>query len=163
MATHAQGTVGRSAVGTESRKRLLIGLGGVLVLALVVLGIWAIVQAVQPTEMEVATDLVDEWTVAWNANDPDAVAALFTEDVVYASPARHLEGRDNIHNFVAGMSSSVTHGEVLGEGTVLENGAVVFPMSYVFSGDETWAGEVEVTLEDGLISRFEWLHWELQE
>jgi hypothetical protein len=55
----------------------------VAVLAVIGIGIWAIVAANQTDDIDVATDLVDDWTTAWNDDDPEAVAAVFTEDGIF--------------------------------------------------------------------------------
>lgn len=55
----------------------------VLVVIAVGFGIWAVVALTGQDGLEVATDRVDEWVAGWNANDPEAIAGVFTEDGTY--------------------------------------------------------------------------------
>jgi len=60
---------------------------------------------VSATDIEGVEALCDRWAAAWNAHDPDAVAALCSEDLVYDEPAlgETAYGRDSIREFVALM------------------------------------------------------------
>ncbi|MEA3509897.1 MAG: nuclear transport factor 2 family protein [Actinomycetota bacterium] len=106
-----------------------------------------------------ATAIVDEWNVAWMADDVDAVVALFTVDGVYRDPVRTLQGQDSIRSFVEWMSPRVTYGERLGEGVPTESGSFVFPMRFE-AHDDMLIGELEVKLAGDLASLIGWVSWE---
>ncbi len=65
------------------RRPWLTALVTVAVLVALGLGAWFLIDATQETDLETATRLADEWVAGWNNNDPDAIAALFTEDGEY--------------------------------------------------------------------------------
>jgi steroid delta-isomerase-like uncharacterized protein len=61
--------------------------------------------AVSATDIDAVEALCDRWAAAWNAHDPDAVAELCSEDLVYDEPAlgETAYGRASIREFVALM------------------------------------------------------------
>jgi hypothetical protein len=114
--------------------------------------------------LAVATEIVDAWSAAWVATDGEAVAALFTEDGVQRDPGfGRISGRDAIMRDVNSFrGSGVTRGLRTGDLVATDDGTFIYPLEFDTDG-ETWAGEIEVQLEGNLISRLEWLHWELKE
>jgi len=131
-------------------------------LAAVAIGIWAIVAATQPDELEVATEVVDDWVAASEADDAEAVGALFTENAVIADPGLGTRsGRDAVIQEVTDRGPDTTNRRRTGDLVATEDGTFVFPAQFAFNG-ATWAGEVEVEMDGDLISRLEWLHWERQ-
>lgn len=59
-----------------------------------------------PLQPEFVTDFGARFLAAWNAHDAGAVAALCTEDVVFADPAlaAPARGRDAVRDYVEGAS-----------------------------------------------------------
>jgi len=57
------------------------------------------------TDIDGVEALCDRWAAAWNAHDPEAVAALCSDDLVYDEPAlgETAYGRESIREFVALM------------------------------------------------------------
>jgi hypothetical protein len=101
------------------------------------------------SDLEAATRLLDDWVAAWNAQDADAVAAVFTEDGVYRDHHNLAKGRDEIRAHAAsmrGVVSNVWHGEV----SSLEDGVYVSPAGFDFPGGAD-AGNVEIRLDGHLI------------
>ncbi|GAA2394785.1 SgcJ/EcaC family oxidoreductase [Dactylosporangium salmoneum] len=45
-------------------------------------------------------DLMSRMAAAWEANDPDALAALYTEDAGVVTAGTHAQGRDAIRAFM---------------------------------------------------------------
>lgn len=70
-----------------------------VVLAALVLGAWAIIEATQGDELELP-DVLDRWAQAVEAGDAEAIAALHTEDGVWYDRAipRTLQGRSSIES-----------------------------------------------------------------
>jgi len=152
----------------------LIILIAVAVIAVVAIGVWAIYEANQTDDAELAraTEIMDEWNAAWSNNDPDAAAALFTEDGVYTltvvnwpftveEAEESLRGRDEIQFYIAAHDHRISDVERLSEGTLLADGRIVFPQQFVYQGDRQVA-LVAIVLDGDLASRLESV-WMLDE
>lgn len=114
--------------------------------------------------LAVATELVDAWSAALVAADGEAVAALFTEDGVTVDPGNGtLRGRDAIMRDVESRGPGLTGALRTGDLVATDDGTFIYPSEFDYIGTGTWAGEVEVQLEGNLISRIEWLYWDLKE
>lgn len=146
--------------GTETRSRSTwMGALWVVIVLAVGLGIWAVVALTGQDDLEVATERMDEWVASWNDEDPDANAAIFTEDGVYEDPLdRGGSSRDEILVFAREHVGGVWNVSRTGEGMVTESGTFVFPVSFDWAGGSD-TGEIEVELDGDLVSRLVWLHW----
>lgn len=114
----------------------------------------------QQTELAAATEVVDEWIAAWNADDSDAVADAFTADAIYQDFDEQWSGRDSILEHARYFNDIILEARRLGEGQSTERGTFVFRLAFDFdfgSGPGTDVGEVEVTITQQLMSRVEWL------
>lgn len=146
-------------VEERTRRPWLIALISLLVVIVVGFGTWAVISLTQPDDLTTATDLVDQWVDGWNAEDPDAIVAILTQDASYRDP--NMQGgsdRDQIHAFAelwVGRVSNLRHGA----GRVTETGTFVFPFSFDYDTG-SHAGEIEVELDGDLVSRIHWLYWE---
>jgi hypothetical protein len=130
----------------------IVGLS-VLALALIGIGIWAIIAANQTDDIDVATDLADEWNAAWNANDPEAVAAVFTEDGTFSGVSGETAiGRDRLTGHVVTFSPDVNNGERIGDVTAAEAGTFTFRLQFTID-DEPFDCRTEIELEGHLASR----------
>lgn len=131
---------------TQRRPRRLGWMVGVIVLAVALIGggIWAIVEANQPDDIEVATDLIDDWIAGWNASDIEAIVAVFTEDASEHQllPARWYATSRN--NFV--LTSDLLATEAAK--------TYRYTAEFEWSG-HAWSGEWEVELEGDLIGRMD--------
>lgn len=129
-----------------------------VVVVLVVAAIWAIVAATGTDEIDVATELADEWTAAWSGDDPESVAALYTEDGVHGPPPSWnlgtVQGRDAIlthaTTYVGNIESVVRTGDLTAAG----GGRYTYPIDFTASGAE-YEGVAEVEVEGDLAARFE--------
>jgi hypothetical protein len=159
---HAMQTQDKQEVQSGSRKVWLIAALTVLVLAMIGVGIWALIAANQTDDIDVATDLVDDWLAAWIVNDPEAVAAVFTEDgILIGSDGETATGRDEILSYTGSHSAVVLDAERTGDLTATEAGTFTFPMQFDWPPAPeviaTWVGVVEIELDGDLASRIEWL------
>ena len=109
--------------------------------------------ATADTELELATQLVDEWVAGWRMSDPDAVVAVFTGDAV----ADGLQGHEAIRADVEEQGSWATDERRTGDLVQTEPGIYVFPAAYDWTGHGEVTGEIEIELQDDLIARLEWL------
>lgn len=129
-----------------------------VVVVLVVAAVWAVVAATGTDEIDVATELADDLGAAWSGDDPEAVAALYTEDGVHVSPPSWLigsvQGRDAIlaHAgiYVGNIESVVRTGDLTAEG----GGRYTYPIDFTASVGE-YEGVAEVEVEGDLAARFE--------
>jgi hypothetical protein len=136
---------------TTIRQRLL---RTVLVLALIGVGIWAIVAANQTDDIDVATDLADEWIAGWNASDPEAIVAVFTEDGTYWIWGSVRSGRDEIRSNALYVGSITTNAARITELTSTEAGAFTFGIQWDVSA-RPWVSVVEIELDADLASRID--------
>ena len=139
---------------------VLVGMG---------LGAWAIVQAAQApeTELETATGLVDDWLEGYNNNDPDAIAAVFTETGEYQDRwpfvrGATAHGREAIRSLAAEPDGDrIKNAERTDDGTVSDSGSYVFIVQFEVEPEGTaMISPVEITLDGDLASRINWLEWE---
>jgi hypothetical protein len=103
-------------------------------------------------DLEIATDLVEQWTAAWNNRDRDALAAIFTEEAVVDYTGAHSRfgtssGRDEIAANAVMISSNVQYGDV----TVAEDGSFACSGTYEGSGFK-FASHLTFELDGDLIS-----------
>ena len=149
-------------VQSRPRKAWLIAGSTVLALAMIGVGIWALIAANQTDDIDVATDLVDDWVAAWIVNDPEAVATLFTGDGTYiGSDGDTATGRGEILSYARSHIAVVLDAERTGDLTATEDGTFTFPMHYdrpAAPGEiAAWVGVVEIELDGDLASRIEFL------
>lgn len=140
----------------RSRRAWFIGLA-ILVVAAGAIAAWAITQANQTDDMEIATEFADTWVDAWQTRGGDELAAWFTEDGVWVDGIGAFDGRTDISRHVAtyGLFTTAERGDI----AEVEAGVFVFPIEAVwYDGD--WAGEVEVRFEGDLVAHAELVTWE---
>jgi hypothetical protein len=113
------------------------------------------------SDLAETTQVVDAWVAAWEADDADAVAALFTEDGVYSEPNGSYEGRDAIRRDALSSSRHAGNHQRTAELSSTGTGSFIFPFEFDFQGD-TWIGEAEIELDGDLISRLEILSREIE-
>ena len=127
----------------------------VLALAVVGVGIWAIVAANQTDDIDVATDLVDDWIAGWNADDPEAIVAVFTEDgALIDSTGVSASGTDELPAYAEYWGIRVTDSERTGELTSTGDGTFSYPGRLVV-GDVTHDTVIEIELDGDLASRIQ--------
>lgn len=144
----------------RSRRPWTIGMWVMVVLAVLALGIWAVVAVTGQDDLEVATERADEWVAGWNTEDPEAIAAVFTQDGVYRDPLdRGGSSRDEILTFAREHVGGVFNAQRIGEGTITESNTFVFPIGFDWHSGTDESGEIEVELDGDLVSRLEWLYW----
>ncbi len=143
----------------QSRPRRVWWIVGltVLFLAVIGVGIWAIIAANQNDDIDVATDLADAWNTAWNANDPEAVAAVFTEDgTFYGVLEETAIGRDQLMSHVVTYSPDVNNGERIGDLTATQTGTFSFRLQFE-TDDASYDCVTEIELDGDLASRIAFL------
>jgi len=106
-----------------------------------------------------ATQLVDDWLAGWAAEDPDMVAAVFTDDGEYTNPTgtETFTGRDEIRAHATEYREFILNARRIGDGVVTENGGFVFRIDFD-AETKSYEGEIEVELRDDLIARMTWLN-----
>ena len=114
----------------------------VLVLILAGVGIWAVVAFMPSDDLDVATERVDEWLDGWNASDPDAIVAVFTEDAVYSNPDATFTGKNEIYDHAVEYQDAVANGIRTDDGTETAIGLFTFPITFDSAGG-TYDGEIE--------------------
>ena len=141
---------------TRSGRPLLRLVAGVLAVGLIGLGVWAIVAADQRHDLATARQLTDEFFAGWNDNDPEAVAAVFTEDGVFVDleSGGVYAGRQAIRAYAADASWAVSEGRRVTEGVRTDTGSVVFATEARIVG-VLRAEDLEVELDGELASRIE--------
>ena len=103
--------------------------------------------------------MADAHGAGWNADDGEAVAALYAEDGVARDPGKGItSGRDNIALDVEARGRSASNFLRTGDLTITGENTFAYPSQFDFEG-ETWAGVVELEFEGTLIARLEWLNW----
>lgn len=103
-----------------------------------------------------ATELADAWIAAWDANDPEAVAAVFTEDGVHICPGgnRH-EGREAIARHAEVTPPLIAPARV-SDVTLGRDGMYVFRAKYGWDGADTYASDVQLELDGDRASYIGW-------
>ena len=111
--------------------------------------------------IDIATQLVDDWLAGWAAEDPDMVAAVFTDDGEYTNPtgSETFTGRDEIRAHATEYREFILNGRRIGDGDVTESGGFVFRIAFDAEA-KSYEGESEVELRDDLIARMTWLAYE---
>ena len=111
--------------------------------------------------LSIATQVADDWIAGWNADDPEAVAALFTEDGEYTNPTgtETFTGRDEIRAHATEYREFILNGRRMGDGIVTESGGFMFRIAFDAEA-KSYEGESEVELRDDLIARMAWLAYE---
>ncbi len=117
--------------------------------------------AVESIDLATATAVADAHGAGWNADDGEAVAALYAEDGVARDPGKGItSGRDNIALDVEARGRSASNFLRTGDLTISGDNTFVFPAQFDWEGD-TWAGIVELEFGGTLITRLEWLNWSI--
>lgn len=117
--------------------------------------------AIASIDLATATAVADAHNAGWNADDAEAVAALYAEDGFTIDPGKGIiRGPDRIAVDVETRGPGSSNGMRTGDLTVTDKNTFSFPSQFDFDGD-TWAGVVELEFEGTLIARFEWLHWSM--
>ncbi len=130
----------------RSRRPWFVGLA-ILVVAAGAISTWAIVEANQQSDVEIAEAFADAGDIAWTTGDTEAWVAMFTEDGTWGPKV----GREAISTFVkATTATEMRHGDV----TEIDDGVFAFPWEAVWYG-RAYTGEVHLTLEGDLISHAE--------
>ena len=130
-----------------------------LVLAVGGVGLWL---AFTESEVEVAQGLADEFIAGWNADDGEAVAALFTEDGYTFDPGGGtISGREALARDVASRGAGTSDYERIGPVTETDAGTFLFTIEFRW-GNATYTGEIEMMVEDGLIAWMRTEDWEVQ-
>ena len=108
----------------------------------------------------VPTDLADNYIAAWNAGDPEGVAALYVQGGSHADPdIGEVTGRAEIEADVTQRSPDTANLERTGDFILIADDTFTFPAQIDRNG-ETWVGVVEIeTSADDWIVRTEWLQW----
>ena len=108
-----------------------------------------------------ATQLVDDWLAGWAAEDPDMVAAVFTDDGEYTNPTgtETFTGHDEIRAHATEYREFILNGRRIGDGVATESGGFVFKIAFD-AESKSYEGESEVELRDDLIARMAWLNYE---
>ena len=108
----------------------------------------------------VPTALVDKYFAAWNADDPEAVAALYVQGGSHADPEiGEVTGRAEITADVTLRSPDTANLERTGDFILIADDTFTFPAQIDRNG-ETWGGVMEIeTSADDWIVRTEWLRW----
>jgi hypothetical protein len=123
---------------TRRRRRWII-LAAVLAIVVAGAGFWAIVAANQTDDIDIATDLVDDWIAAINASDLEAYLAVFSEDV-----------RDDMRVAewprASEMSNAIRTGDLVATD---DPRTFSFPAQFDWRGG-TWVSEGEIVLQDDL-------------
>jgi hypothetical protein len=105
--------------------------------------------------LAVATQLLDDWNDGWNTNDPEAVAAVFTEDGTFIAPdGVSASGHDELMLNCELTCPGVTDAERTGELTATGDGTFTARHTFVSLGI-TWAVIWEIELDGDLASRIE--------
>ena len=112
--------------------------------------------------LAIAELLLDAWCEAWNQNDADAAASLFTENGVYVAPTNFdccpgepFEGTREIWLHTRDYGDDVEGYHRTGAATPLEDGRYSVPAEAVTTGDTRWAVTYVLDLDGRLISRLE--------
>jgi ketosteroid isomerase-like protein len=130
----------------------------VVVVALIGFGTWVIVAANQPDDIDIATDVVDEWLAALDAYDPEAIVGVFTEDGRFIDgDGESWVGSDQIRAHAYHHARLITIAVRTGELAATEAGTFTFPMHGETTESWQWDGVVEVELDGDLASRIEFL------
>ena len=113
-----------------------------------------------PTDLETATELMDAWVAGWAAQDPDMVAAIFTDDGEYTNPTgtETFTGIDEIRSHATEYLEFIRNPRRIGGGSVAENGRFVFRIDFDAEAN-SYDGEIEVELRDDLVARMTWLNY----
>jgi hypothetical protein len=120
-------------------------------------GIWAIIAANQTSDIDVATELADEWNAGWNASDPEAVVAVFTEDGTFSGVLGETAfGRDQLMSHVVTCSPDVNNGERIGDLTATQTGTFTFRLQFE-TDDASYDCVTEIELDGDLASRIAFL------
>ncbi len=143
---------------TRSGRPLLRLAAGVLAMVLIGLGVWAIVAADQRHDLATARQITDDWLAGWTDNDPEAVAAVFTEDGVFVDLGEGdiYAGKQAIADYAADASWAVSEGRRVTEGVRTDTGTVVFAIEFRLVGISR-AEDLEIELDGELASRIEFL------
>jgi ketosteroid isomerase-like protein len=103
--------------------------------------------------LAVATKLADAWIAGWDAKDPEAVAAVFTEDATYV----HTDG--DVHSGVEAIARNVSEATPIAPARTTDvtrwGDSYRFEVRFGWS-ESTWVQDVELQLDGELASRIAW-------
>jgi len=106
-------------------------------------------------DLAVANDLIERWMVGWNTDDPDAIAAVFTEDGVLISEGVHeasWTGREEIRSEAAATISAFGEMESAGPVTMADDGTFRCTIKFR-AGTHDMVAENEFEIDNDLIAR----------
>jgi hypothetical protein len=108
---------------------------------------------------QIAAAVYEEWIAAWEAHDPQRIAAVFTPEGVYINPLGEVVvGREAMEAYV--MSGHVVRNGELGAIEQIEPGVFRAPFVFEAKGPTGWAtgsGDLELELEGELAARVEFV------
>jgi len=150
------------AVAPPRRPWLTIVVTAIAVAALG-FGTWAIIEATQDDDLAVATELADAWLQAWNDADSEAIMSIFTDDGVSTDTFGNVRtaGQEAID---VGLRGQIVHNSTrIGDLTRTDEGTFTFEYEFDAYANRHYSATAEIELEGDLISRLEWLRWDLVE
>jgi len=155
----------RQTTPGRSRRRWLIIMVVILVLAGIAVGTWAIIEANQTDDLAVTTELADTWCRGWDENDAEAVRSVFTDDAVYIDDVPGFTyGRTwTVEETVADVGSRgqwITNVSRVGDLTPTDHGTFIYVAEFDWEGNR-YSGPIEIELDGDLASRIEWLSLEI--
>jgi len=107
------------------------------------------------SEVEAVQELVDAHHQAWEDDDAEGVAALFTEDGVFIDLlGRESAGRDEVLDYADEHVALITKAQRTGRVAVADDGTYLVPIDLVVQGQEL-SGDVVVEIDDDLIARYD--------
>ena len=108
--------------------------------------------------LQVAAGGYEEWIAAWEAHDPDRIAAVFTPDGIYINPLGEVVvGREAMKAYAPGH---VVRDGQLGEIEQIEPGVFRAPFVFEAEGPMGWqsgSGDLELELDGELAARIEFV------
>lgn len=103
-------------------------------------------------DLAVASGLIERWIAGWNDDDPDAIAAVFTEDGTQTVEGVHNfshAGREEIRTQTAPVE--IRDMESTGPVSMADDGTFTCPVEFR-AGPYDMVAEIDFEVDDGLIS-----------
>ena len=99
---------------------------------------------------------MDSLYLAFETTDPNAAAAVFTEDGVYVDKnGGEWIGRSGIADYVEAVGPGISRCVRVGEVEARDDGSFTFPVEFTYHGVD-YDGQVALTMADDLIVRHDW-------